>query len=69
LAQLLALFVVLKLPLAQAWQVRSVVVSPSAETYVPATQSVLALQAVAEFASLSHVPAAQAAFAVAPPGQ
>ena len=64
-----ALLVELKLPLAQAAQVRSVVVVPSCVTYVPARQVVLATQAVAGLPSLSHVPDTQVVCGLVPPAQ
>jgi hypothetical protein len=55
-AQLVSSVAVLKVPLAQAAQVRFVVALPLTETYVPAAQSVHGTHAVAELLSLSHVP-------------
>jgi hypothetical protein len=46
-----------------------VVVVPAAISTCPAGQLVQLTQSVAELASLSHVPLAQACFAVVPPGQ
>ena len=67
--QLDALASVLKLPLAHAVQIRSVVAVPGAPTDAPAVQDVHGVHAVAELLSLSQVPLVQATFGEVPPGQ
>lgn len=67
--QLAAFDVVLKLPLVHPVHVRSVVALPAVPTDWPGAQSVHATQAVAAFASWSHVPFAHACFGVVPPAQ
>ena len=64
-----ALALVLKVPDAHGVQTRFVVALPATEAYSPALQFVMATHAVAELASSSQVPLAQAVFGVAPPGQ
>ena len=59
----------LKLPVAQAAQVRSVSVVPSAVTEVPTTQVVLLMHGVAGLLSSSQVPAAQVTGTAVPPTQ
>jgi len=56
--QLVALLTLLNWPLVQAAQVRSLVVVPSLETYLPGTHVVFATHGVNAFPSGSQVPAA-----------
>jgi hypothetical protein len=67
--QLAAFAVALKVPLAHAAHVWSVVALPETETACPGMQFVHAAQAVAGLASWSHVPLAHACFGVAAPAQ
>ena len=57
------------MPAAQAAQVRFVLVSPSAVTYVPTTHCVLATHGVPALPSSSHVLAGHAVGVTVPPGQ
>ena len=68
-AQLPAFDVVLKVALVHAAQRRSTVGEPAVSTLSPAKHVDHATQAVAAFASSSHVPAAHGALGAAPPGQ
>ena len=63
------LLVELKLPLAHAAQVRSVVVVPSFVTWLPARQVVFTTQTVAGLPSLSQVPATHVVWGLVPPAQ
>ena len=67
--QVEAFAVVENAPLAQAVHTRLAVVLPAVETYSPGWHVVHEVHGVAEFASLSHVPLAQADLAVVPPAQ
>ncbi len=66
---LFAFSVEVNVPVAQAAQVRSVLVSPSATTEVPTTHVVLAMQGVPGWPSSSQVPGRHATGVVVPPGQ
>ncbi len=68
-AHVAAFIVVLKLPLVQLLQERSVRVVPSVATCCPAMHDDQPTHAVAGLASSSHVPAAQAWLGAVPPAQ
>lgn len=67
--QVEAFVVVLKVPLVQLTQERSVVAVPSVATCWPATHDDHAMHAVAGLASSSQVPAVQGSLGAVPPAQ